>query len=400
MESGMVELLAPAADMEALEAALFYGADAVYAGGPCLQLRAQRVGFDMATLEKAIQRVHDAGKKLYVAVNAFAGNDDVDRAGAYAKTLQGMGADAAIVSDLGVFCAMRDAAPQLELHVSTQANCCNYRAAQAYYEMGAKRIVLAREMTLEQIAQLRDRTPPQLTLEAFVHGAMCMAYSGRCMISSFLTGRSGNDGSCAQPCRWNYALMEEKRPGEYFPVCEDEAGTQILSSHDLCMIDHLEALRRAGVTSFKIEGRMKTAYYVATVVNAYRRRMRTPDDAAFCRQELECIRHRPYQTGFYFDALRHGHANDAVERCDCVFAAKVLRYADGMVWLQQRNAFAVGDTLETIARTGQTQRIAVTALFDEAGEACARAPHPMQVLRMPCSVPLAAGELLRKRVEA
>ena len=246
----MVELLAPAGDFEALEAALMYGADAVYLGGPQLQLRAKRTAFDETGLQKAVAMAHEKGKKVYVTVNAFAYDDEIDRTADYARYLFDIGADAAIVGDIGILCAIKDAAPELAVHVSMQANCMNARAARAYWDMGAARVVLSREVSLEQIAELHSRIPAQLELEAFVHGAMCMAYSGRCIISSYLAGRSGNRGLCAQPCRWNYVLLEEKRPGEYIPIEENDAGTQILSSHDLCMIDYVKQLEAAGVGSF------------------------------------------------------------------------------------------------------------------------------------------------------
>ncbi len=264
-----LELLSPAGSMEALQAALRFGADAVYAGGPQLQLRAGSAGFTMDMLADAAREVHARGRKLYVTVNAFPTNREIDALGDYAQALLALGADAAIVADLGAIAAMRKAAPGLPIHVSTQANCVNYAAARAYCDMGATRVVLGREMTLDDIAELRAKVPVELELEAFVHGAMCMAYSGRCLISAYLTGRSANRGGCAHSCRWNYALMEEKRPGEFLPVEEDARGTTILSSFDLNCLDFLDRIAAAGVTSFKLEGRMKSPYYVATVTNAW-----------------------------------------------------------------------------------------------------------------------------------
>ena len=239
----------------------------------------------------------------------------------------------------------------------------------------------------------------KLTVQANEFGAMCMAYSGRCIISSYLAGRSGNRGLCAQPCRWNYVLLEEKRPGEYIPIEENDAGTQILSSHDLCMIDYVKQLETAGVCSFKIEGRMKSAYYTATVTNAYRRAIDETAGLDFCRGELSSIRHRPYSTGFYFRELAQNHAHDPADQFECVFAAKVLSCENGTTTIQQRGNFAVGDVLETIAREGETKKIPVTALIDESEQAQPNAPHPMQVLKMPCDCVLTTGEFLRKRVE-
>ena len=252
-----LELLAPAGDLERLRTALRFGADAVYVGGPQMQLRAGSVGFSMDDLAEAVREAHALNRRLYVTVNAFASNSEIDALSDYAQALKALGADAVIVSDLGAIAAIRRAAPDLDVHVSTQANCLNYAAAQVYADLGATRVVLGREMSLTEIAELRAKTPASLELEAFVHGAMCMAYSGRCMISAYLAGRSANRGACAQSCRWTYHLMEEKRPGQFFPVEEDDRGTTILSSLDLCCIDFLDRIAAAGVTSFKIEGRMK-----------------------------------------------------------------------------------------------------------------------------------------------
>ncbi|MBR5501491.1 MAG: U32 family peptidase, partial [Oscillospiraceae bacterium] len=260
------ELLAPAGDFECLQAAANFGADAVYIGGDLLQLRSGKVGFSREDIRRAAEYLHARGKKLYVTVNCFAYNDEIAACAEYARFLQDAGVDAAIISDMGVMAEFAAAAPQLELHVSTQANCMNYRTAEMWAKLGAKRVVLARELSLADIRALREKLDPSIELEAFVHGAMCMSYSGRCLISSYLNARSGNRGECTQPCRWSYTLMEEKRPGEYFPIEEDEGGTAILSSHDLCCIELLDEIAAAGICSFKIEGRMKSAYYVAAVV--------------------------------------------------------------------------------------------------------------------------------------
>ena len=324
------ELLSPAGDMECLRAALRFGADAVYVGGPMLQLRAGTAGFSMDGLGRAAREVHARGKKLYVAVNAFPTDRELESLGDYAQGLLALGADAAIAADMGAVAVMRRAAPALPIHISTQANCQNSAAATAWYDMGATRVVLGREMTLEQIRELRARTPVGLELEAFVHGAMCMAWSGRCMLSAFLTGRSANRGACAQSCRWSYRLMEEKRPGELFPVEEDGNGTTILSSRDLCCLDFLQEIMEAGVTSFKIEGRMKSAYYVATVTNAYRRRIdgllngtSTPGSLAQLRRELDAASHRAWSSGFYHGEMKYGAPDDGTYIQDCRFAGVV-----------------------------------------------------------------------------
>lgn len=392
-----IELLAPAGDWEALEAAAAFGADAVYVGGELLQLRAAKAAFDREKLKNAAEYLHNRGKRLYVTVNCFAENGEIEPAREYARFLYSIGVDAVIISDLGVLRAFGEAAPELERHVSTQANCMNYLTAQTYWDMGAKRVVLARELSLEAIAELRAKAPAGLELEAFVHGAMCMAYSGRCIISSCLTGRSGNRGECAQPCRWSYRLEEEKRPGEYFPVEEYENGTAILSSHDLCCIDFLDKIADAGVCSFKIEGRMKTAYYVATAVNAYRRAMDGKDSAENCRAELECLKHRPYASGFYFGELKTGHYNDGHYSQTCTFVGRALDSGDGCVTVEQRNHFKPGDRLEVLSPGEDIRSFTVTRLWDETGTELDCARHPRQKVRVECPFRVAPGAFIRRR---
>jgi len=392
-----IELLAPAGDMECLETAARFGADAVYIGGDLLQLRAKSAGFSREDIASAAEYLHKQGKKLYVTVNSFASNHEISACREYARFLDSAAVDAVIISDLGVLAEFTDAAPELDRHVSTQANCMNYRTAQVYASMGAKRIVLAREMCLDDIAGLHAILGDSVELEAFVHGAMCMAYSGRCLISSYLTGRSGNRGACAQPCRWTYALMEEKRPGEFFPVEESEQGFSILSSHDLCCIDLLDDLAKAGVVSFKIEGRMKSAYYVAAAVNAYRRAMDKTLPLEACRKELECLQHRPYSTGFYLGELKHGHYNDGIYRASCRFMANVLDWKDGILTLRQRNNFKTGDLLEVLSPDKPVFSIPVYWIKNAQGELQESAPHPNQILTIPCDEPISPGALLRRR---
>ena len=388
--------MSPAGDRESLEAALRFGADAVYMGGPMLQLRSEKAAFSEESLAQAVSCAHSLGKKVYVTVNSFAVNDEIALCGDYARLLQGLGADAAIISDIGVLAEFRRAAPDLECHISTQANCQNYAAARVYYEMGARRIVLAREMTLDEIRRLRDNTPPDLELEAFVHGAMCMAYSGRCILSSFLNDRSGNRGECSQPCRWNYALTEEKRPGEYFPIEENDGFTTILSSHDLCCIEHLDELAAAGVSSFKIEGRMKTAYYVATVTGAYRRAMDGTASMDDCIREVLSLKHRPYSTGFYYGQVREHHNNSGRYSKDCTFIANVLGREGDCLVLRQRNRFCVGDTLEALS-PNVSGSFTVTEIRTPEGESRQAAPHPNETLLVPCSLDLQPGDFLRRR---
>lgn len=393
------ELLAPAGDMECLETAVHFGADAVYIGGPLLQLRADNVGFDEEGVVEAVKYAHANGVKIYVTVNCFANNDEIEAAPDYARFLFEAGVDAVIVSDIGLIAAIHEAAPGLEIHVSTQANCMNYNAARVYYQMGAKRVVVAREMTLEQIKEFRQKIPADMEIEAFVHGAMCMSYSGRCMISSFLTGRSGNRGGCAQPCRWNYYLMEQKRPGEYFPVYEDEKGTAILSSHDMCAVGFLDQLEEAGVVSYKIEGRMKTPFYVATAVSAYRHAIDGDLPMETIERELDSISHRPYSSAFYFGEMKHSHGNSGKYIQKCLFAARVLKAEQGYITIEQRNNFHPGDVLEIISPKFGGKSFTVTEILDEDGNRREDARLIKQILRLACPFELLPGDLLRLRVE-
>ena len=392
-----IELLSPAGDWESLEAAADFGADAVYLGGDMLQLRAAKAAFDRETLAKAAEYLHSRGKKLYVTVNCFAFSDEIEPAREYARFLRDAGADAAIISDLGVLRAFGEAAPELDRHISTQASCMNYMSAQVYWDMGASRVVLARELSLENIAELRAKAPRGLELEAFVHGAMCMAYSGRCIISSCLAGRSGNRGECAQPCRWNYRLEEEKRPGEYFPIEEYENGTAILSSHDLCCVEFLDKIADAGVCSFKIEGRMKTAYYVATAVNAYRRAMDGSDSTESCRRELECLKHRPYASGFYFGELKNGHLNDGHYSQTCTFVGRAVDSSAGSITIEQRNNFGIGDRLEILSPGEPIKAFTAEEMWDGTGTPTDRAPHPKEHVTVKCPYDVRPGAFIRRR---
>ncbi len=393
------ELLAPAGDMECLETAVHFGADAVYIGGPLLQLRADNVGFDREGISEAVKYCHEHGVKLYVTVNCFAKNEEIDAAEDYAKFLYSAGVDAVIVSDIGLIAKIHESAPELEIHVSTQANCLNFSAANVYWKMGAKRVVLGREMTLDEIIEFRKRIPAEMEIEAFVHGAMCMSYSGRCMISSYLVNRSGNRGGCAQPCRWNYHLVEMKRPNEFFQVVEDEKGTAILSSHDMCAVGFLDKLEDAGICSYKIEGRMKTPFYVATAVNAYRHAIDGDVPMEVIERELDSISHRPYSSAFYFGEMKMSHGNSGAYIQKCTFIGKVLDYSDGFVTIQQRNNFKPGDELEVVSPISTGEKFTVTAIFDEEGNEREDARLIQQILRLPCPIKLQKGDLLRKRIE-
>ncbi|MBQ5667211.1 MAG: U32 family peptidase, partial [Oscillospiraceae bacterium] len=385
--------------MECLETAVHFGADAVYIGGPLLQLRADNVGFDREGIAEAVKYCHEHGVKLYVTVNCFAKNEEIDAAEDYAKYLHSVGVDAVIVSDIGLIAKIHESAPELEIHVSTQANCQNYNSANVYWAMGAKRVVLGREMTLDEIIEFRKRIPEEMEIEAFVHGAMCMSYSGRCMISSYLVNRSGNRGGCAQPCRWNYHLVEMKRPNEFFQVVEDEKGTAILSSHDMCAVGFLDKLEEAGICSYKIEGRMKTPFYVATAVNAYRHAIDGDVPMEVIERELDSISHRPYSSAFYFGEMKMSHGNSGAYIQKCTFIGKVLDYSDGFVTIQQRNNFKPGDELEVVSPISTGEKFTVSKIFDEEGNEREDARLIQQILRLPCPIKLQKGDLLRKRIE-
>lgn len=346
------ELLAPAGDMERLRMAVLYGADAVYLAGTSFGMRSFAGNFSPEELPEAVAFAHAHGVRVHVTVNTMPRGDELPALPAHLRLLNDSGVDALIIADLGVFRMAQREAPNCELHVSTQVSIANAACAAAWHELGAKRVVLARELSLEEIRVIRRDTPPELELETFAHGAMCVSYSGRCLLSNYMTGRDSNRGACAQPCRYQYALMEEKRPGEYFPVFEDEKGTYIMNSRDMCMIDHLDELCDAGIDCLKIEGRAKSAYYAAIVTGAYRHVLddvwagRTPD--RIWRDEVEHVSHRHYSTGFYYGQpgqftensryLREWQICAVVEKCD----------AEGNAVLSLRNKFAAGDTVEVV----------------------------------------------------
>ncbi|MBR1565964.1 MAG: U32 family peptidase [Oscillospiraceae bacterium] len=387
-----LELLSPAGDWERLEMALRYGADAVYLAGKEFGLRAAAGNFDNEELVKAIELAHGMGKKVYVTCNTLPREDELDRLLGYLAFLNEAGPDALIIADLGVLALAKRFAPKIALHVSTQLGVVNSATANVLHAMGADTVVLARELPLDEIRRIRANTPSELRLEAFVHGAMCVSFSGRCLLSNYMAGRDGNRGECKQPCRWKYSLMEEKRPGQYFDVVED-GGTYILNSNDLCMIEHLQDLMEAGVSSFKIEGRMKSAYYAAVVTNAYRHAL----DAVACGdpvpevwvRETEMVSHRPYCTGFYlggepgqcYDGTYESGADivAVVESCD----------ADGNAVVTQRNKFLVSDELELLTPTDEPVRFTVSDMTDAEGESISDARHPMMEvhLKLPKEAP-------------
>ncbi len=394
----MVELLAPAGDMECLKTAFKFGADAVYIGGPFMQLRSKVTGFSLENIGEAADYAHSLNKKLYVTVNSFAKDSEFKDIVEYGRKLKALNVDAVIVSDLGVISALREAVPELEIHVSTQANCQNAFAAKVYHQMGVKRIVLAREMTLDEIREFAKIIPKDLEIEAFVHGAMCMSYSGRCFISTYLTSRSGNRGECTQPCRWRYHLVEQTRPNEFFPVEESEKGTTLLSSRDMKCIDFLDQLTDAGVVSFKIEGRMKSPYYVATVVNAYRHAIDGTAPLDVLSTELDAVSHRPYSSGFYFGELeRYMPDDDMAYKQEKVFAAIVKKCENGILTVEQRNHFKEGDVFEIISPHSIGLSFTVENMYNSLGEKVEKAPHPQETITINCPYQLSEGDILRKR---
>lgn len=352
-----VELLSPAGDMERLEWAVKFGADAVYVGGTQFGMRSNPSNFDPTQLEAACRLVHAAGKKLYLTCNTLPRSYELDALPDFLRSAQTAGVDAFIIADMGVLSIAKQTAPEVEVHISTQAGIVNYAAANAFYQMGAKRIVTARELSLDEIRMIRDHTPPDLEIEAFVHGAMCMSFSGRCILSDYMVGRDANRGDCAQPCRWKYHVVEETRPGQYFPVNEEKDGTYIFNSKDLCMIEHIPELVSAGIDSFKIEGRAKSAYYTAVVTHAYRQALDayyanpTPDFQVpdWVLDEMEKMSHRVYTTGFNFGPLRNGqeiHTGGYVRNWD-VCALYRDQQGDRLI-VNQRNRFFEGDILEVL----------------------------------------------------
>ncbi len=400
-----VELLAPAGNMEKLETALLYGADAVYAGGSDFSLRSKAGNFSLEELHEARKRTRELGRKLYVTLNIFGHNTDLAGIEGYLKELRKVAPDALIISDPGIIWLARLHAPEIPIHLSTQANATNWAACRFWKEQGVERVVLGREVSMPEIREISARG--QVELEAFVHGAMCMAYSGRCMLSMALTGRSANSGSCTHPCRWEYAVAEKNREGEYMPVEEDERGTYIFNSKDLCILPWLDRFIDSGITSLKIEGRMKSIHYVATATKAYREALDlilSGGDFAGAvprlMEELSGIGEREYTTGFYLeerDSQMQMYAPPEKEHL-IRFLGKVLEVReDGTLLVEQRNKFSLGEELELLMPYGKNLSLTVEKLINQSGEPVESAPHPREVLLMngvPGAVP---GALLRRR---
>lgn len=399
------ELLAPAGNLEKLKMALIYGADAVYMGGKSFGLRAFSDNFEENELEQGIAFAHSLGKKAYITVNIFPHNDDLPALPDYIRTIADMGADAIIVSDLGVFRIARQIAPTLPIHISTQANSTNWSTVEFWQELGASRVVLARELSLSDISLIRKKV--DIELEAFIHGAMCMSYSGRCLISNYLTSRDSNRGECAQPCRWKYHVMEESRPGEYLPVYEDERGTYIFNSKDLCLISHLPELMDSGLDSFKIEGRMKSVHYVATVIKVYREAIDSyyKDSNTFhinqeWLNELQKVSHREYTTGFYFNKTTEQDqiyaSSSYIQTHDFIGLVKEYNSATGMAVVEQRNNMKIGEEIEIMQPGKENFVQIIREMLDEEGNSIEVAPHPQQIVTMPMDKPVVPYAMLRR----
>lgn len=397
------ELLAPAGDPERLRMAVLYGADAVYLAGTDFGMRAFAGNFTPDQMREAVEFAHSHGVRVHCTVNTMPRNDEIARLPEHLEQLNELGVDALIVADLGVFTLAGKYAPRCQRHISTQASICNYETARAWYDLGASRVILAREVGLAEIREIREKTPPELEIEAFVHGAMCVSYSGRCLLSNYMTGRDSSRGACAQPCRYQYALMEEKRPGEYFPIEEDEQGTYILNSRDMCMIDHLRDLTEAGLSSLKIEGRAKSAYYAAIVTGAYRHGL----DAVAAgeeidpvwRDEVEHVSHRPYSTGFYYGPPGQYYANSRYVREWQVVALVMNCDAEGNATLSLRNKFRTGDTVELVGPDLRPFAMTVGQMQDESGAVLEEPRTPQMIFHMKLPKAVPPYTLVRHAVE-
>ena len=403
-----LELLIPASSLEVLKIAVIYGADAVYIGGEAFGLRAKAKNFTLEEMKEGIEFAHAHDCKVYVTANILAHNYDLDGARQYFKELKQIGPDALIISDPGMFTIAKEELPDIDIHISTQANNTNYMTYQFWWKQGAKRVVSARELSLNEIKQIREHIPDEMEIETFMHGAMCISYSGRCLLSSFMAGRDANRGACTHPCRWTYSIVEESRPGEYMPVYENERGTYIFNSKDLCMIEHIPEMLNAGIDSFKIEGRMKTALYVATVARTYRLaidefiqdenlyKKRIP----FYKSEISKCTYRQYTTGFFF-----GKPDENTQIYDTNTYIKEYTYlgivgeqnAQGLYHIEQRNKFSVGETIEVMRPNGDNILVTVKRITDERGVDMESAPHPKQQLYIDLGVKLEQYDVLRRK---
>ena len=402
------ELLIPASSLEVLKIAVIYGADAVYIGGEAFGLRAKAKNFSMEEIKEGIAFAHAHDVKVYITANILAHHGDLDGVREYFAELREIKPDALIISDPGVYMIAKEVCPKIERHISTQANNTNYGTYRFWYEQGAKRVVSARELSLAEIKEIRANIPDDLEIETFIHGAMCISYSGRCLLSNYFTGRDANQGACTHPCRWKYAVVEEKRPGEYLPVYENERGTYIFNSKDLCMIEHIPELMESGIDSFKIEGRMKTALYVATVARTYRRAIddykQSPElyreHMAWYQEQISNCTYRQFTTGFFF-----GKPSDEAQIYDNNTYVKEYTYLgivgerneEGLYRIEQRNKFSVGESIEVMKPDGANITVTVQRIVDEEGNDMESAPHPKQVLYIDLGQPLAMYDILRRK---
>lgn len=402
------ELLAPAGNLEKLKTAIDFGADAVYLGGSKLNLRAFADNFTNEELKEGIEYAHARGKKVHVTMNVFPHNEDLDGLEDYLKELYEIGADAIIVADPGIIMTAREVVPNLEIHLSTQANNVNYKSAIFWHKQGVKRIVLARELTLEEIKDIKDKVPEDLDLEIFVHGSMCMSYSGRCLLSNYMTGRDANRGQCAQPCRYKYRLVEEKRNEEYFPIIEDDKGTYIMNSKDLCMIEYIPELMNTGAISFKIEGRMKSAYYAATVVKAYREAIdayfENPKEYKFQQKWLENLQkpsHRKYYTGFYLgdkDSQIY-ESSSYIRNYDIVGIVVEFDKENNVAVIEQRNKVLDNDVIEVLRPVGDNIEITLKDMKDDKGNKIDSAPRAQMLFSVKVDTELQKNDILVKAKE-
>lgn len=404
------ELLAPAGDLEKLKMAIIYGADAVYLGGVQFGLRAFAKNFTMDELTEGVSFAHKRGKKVYVTLNIIPHNDDLIGLEDYVRELEKIGIDAVIVSDPGVLSIVKSVSPNMEIHLSTQANTTNYKSANFWYNQGVKRIILARELSLVEIKDIINNVPDNLDIEVFIHGAMCISYSGRCLLSNYMTSRDANRGECAQSCRWKYYLMEEKRPGEYFPIVEDEKGTYVFNSKDLCMLEHIPELIESGINSLKIEGRMKSQYYVATVVRSYRmaidRYFENPKNYRYNENWLEEIKkasYRDFTTGFYFgkpgSEEQNYSSSSYIRTYD--FVGLILDYEPktGIAIVEQRNRMFVGDEIEIFGPNKKHFVQKIENMWNDENEEINVAPHPKQIIKIKVDKPVEKWDIIRKRKE-
>lgn len=404
------ELLAPAGNLEKLKFAIHYGADAVYLAGKAYGLRAGAGNFSLEEMEEGVRFVHERGKKAYVTLNIIPHNGDLKGLDQYIKDIDRMGVDAVIVADPGVITLVKENAPNLSIALSTQANNTNWRSAKFWHDIGVERIIVARELSLKEIKEIVEKTPDTLEIEAFIHGAMCISYSGRCLLSNYMANRDANRGACAHPCRWKYRLVEEKRPGEYYPIYEDESGTHIFNSKDLCMIEHIPELMETGIDSFKIEGRMKSLYYVATVISVYRKAIDLyfKDPSSYKTdpkwlEEIAKASHRDYTTGFYFG--RPGASEQIYDKNTYIrnydFVGVVLDYdiQTQVATIEQRNRMIVGDEIEIISPQREYFSQKIEKLWDEKGNLIDTAPHPQEIIKMKMEQPVSSWDILRKQID-